>query len=229
MFDLNVAIINWRKALGAQPNFQKTDLEELEDHLREEIAELEQSGLSQEEAFLIASRRLGNPEDLNGEFAIADPERRRSFRLSWMITGALALVFLLLASEVLTNMGTGALLRFPGHPQSPFGLVGLGWFGGLMRMVLLILGAVFVWRLVATDRSAHKLKNISGGKVAFGALLLVLLAMATRMGSQHYFMMGTHEMVDFGTISLVLAYFKMFMLIIFPVLLLVGLWRLVKS
>ena len=71
--------------------FDDPDLDELEDHLREEIGVLEAAGLSTEEAYLVACRRLGKPEDLSGEFAIADPERRRSFRLSWMIIGALAL------------------------------------------------------------------------------------------------------------------------------------------
>ena len=119
MFDLNEAIVQWRGALKAQPNVQSSDLDELEDHLREEISNLSGSGLTEEEIFLVSSRRLGKPEDLNGEFAIADPTTRRNFRLRWMVTGALALIFLWLASDALTNFGAGALGSIPGTQFQP--------------------------------------------------------------------------------------------------------------
>lgn len=48
--------------------FSDSDIDELEDHLREEIASLMQNSLSEEEAFLIAVRRIGNPPSLSNEF-----------------------------------------------------------------------------------------------------------------------------------------------------------------
>jgi len=228
MFDLNTAIKNWRAALAAQPGLRDSDLDELEDHLREETDALRQTGLSEEEAFLVACRRLGKPEDLGGEFAIADPERRRSFRLSWMIIGALSLLFLILAAEVVTNIGTGTLTRFPSLPVALHGPHGLGWIGGGLRLLVLVIGGVLIWRLLATDRSAHRLKRLGAGTVIFGALWLAGLALVMRVGSQVFYFGGFPE-ADIATISMIGAWFQLLTLLVLPVVLLVGLWRLVRS
>ncbi len=142
MFDLNEAIRQWRAAMGAQPNIEAADLEEFEDHLREEVGNLEGQGLSQEEAFLVSSRRIGRPEDLNGEFAIADPARRRSFRLRWMIVGALSLMFLWLAADTFSSLGAGAWRFFPGYPHPVFGVFGPGGVSGLFRLLALVIGGL---------------------------------------------------------------------------------------
>lgn len=228
MFDLNSAIKNWRDALKAQPSFRGSDLDELEDHLREETTALQGGGLSEEEAFLVACRRLGKPEDLNGEFAIADPARRRSFRLSWMITGALALIFLWLASAVLSNFGAGMLGRIPGESMFLRGPIGLGWMAGSIRLISLVLGCLLIWRLLATDRSSHRLRKMRGRTIIGISLLLAFLALAARTGSQMLFFGGlTHD----GTmeVAVVSSYINMFMLLVLPVLLLVGLWRVIRS
>jgi len=228
MFDLNAAIGNWRAALAAQPGFSDSDLDELEDHLREEIGTLEAADLSTEEAFLVACRRLGKPEDLSGEFAIADPERRRSFRLSWMITGALALLFLLLAAEVLTNIGLGTLGRIPGDQFLPLNGLGMGWVSAGIKLAVLIIGGLLIWRLLATDRSAHRLKRLGVGTIAAVALVLAGLALAARIGSRVYFFGGLPG-ADMPAITAFLAWIQFLVLLVLPVLLLVGLWRLVRS
>lgn len=76
MFDLNKAIAGWRQDLNAQRTMHAADLDELEDHLREEIGGLMAGGLSEEEAFQVARMRLGSPGELGGEFAMADPAGR---------------------------------------------------------------------------------------------------------------------------------------------------------
>lgn len=228
MFDLNTAIKNWRAALAAQPGFSDADLDELEDHLREEIGALEATGLSAEEGFLVACRRLGKPEDLSGEFAIADPERRRSFRLSWMITGALALLFLLLAAEVLTNFGLGTLDRIPGDQFLPLRGMGMGWVSAGMKLAVLVIGGLLIWRLLATDRSAHRLKRLGGGTVVAVALGLAGLALAARIGSRVYFFGGLPG-GDITSVAVFMAWIQFLVLLILPVLLLVGLWRLARS
>lgn len=49
------------------------DLAELESHLRESTGQLQAHGLNEEEAFLIAVRRLGNERELAREFAKVAP------------------------------------------------------------------------------------------------------------------------------------------------------------
>ena len=69
MFDVNEAIIRWREGLAQGEACGKSDLEELECHLREQIEELSRSGLSAEEAFWIAVHRIGETGSLTREFA----------------------------------------------------------------------------------------------------------------------------------------------------------------
>ena len=45
------------------------DVDELEDHLRHQIAELNAAGLAADEAFLVAVKRMGDLDDLSREFA----------------------------------------------------------------------------------------------------------------------------------------------------------------
>lgn len=87
-FDLNAAVAAGRAEL-AQVGLGAGELDELEDHLRAQHAELLATGLSADEAWLVASRRLGAPRELGREFgtlAAALPSP-----LLWMSIGGLAL------------------------------------------------------------------------------------------------------------------------------------------
>jgi hypothetical protein len=67
-FDLSDAIQRWRQNLAQSAAFHSADLDELEGHLRDAISALQASGLSSEESFLIASRRIGTRHTLESEF-----------------------------------------------------------------------------------------------------------------------------------------------------------------
>ncbi|MGH8947489.1 MAG: permease prefix domain 1-containing protein, partial [Acidimicrobiia bacterium] len=62
-------IEEWRAFLQQSPAVDGRDLEELEDHLRDQIADLMEAGLTADEAFLIAVKRLGSIDELSREFA----------------------------------------------------------------------------------------------------------------------------------------------------------------
>src|SRR4051812_39783566 len=59
-FDLETAIGNWRAELAHSPAFKQENVDELEAHLRDAVARWKGTGLSSEEAFLIATRRIGH-------------------------------------------------------------------------------------------------------------------------------------------------------------------------
>jgi len=61
-------ISEWRDYCLCSGSISDADIDELEDHLREETASLIQKSLSEEEAFLIAVRRMGSPPSLSKEF-----------------------------------------------------------------------------------------------------------------------------------------------------------------
>ena len=67
-FDLNSAIQRWRGNLAQSTSLSAASLDELESHVRDSSAALMRSGLSAEEAFLIASRRMGPGIRLESEF-----------------------------------------------------------------------------------------------------------------------------------------------------------------
>src|SRR4051794_28704824 len=58
-YNLNAEIQQWREALAQSPAFNSENLNELESHLRDSVARLRASGLSEEEALLIATKRIG--------------------------------------------------------------------------------------------------------------------------------------------------------------------------
>lgn len=80
MFDLNRAIIGWRKSLQKSPDIQETDLAELESHLRDEIEARIERGLDPEAAFRTAAADSAPAAELGVEFELARlGGRRRSF------------------------------------------------------------------------------------------------------------------------------------------------------
>ena len=73
MHDLESKIADWRNHLRDAESVTQDTLDELEEHLRDSIAELMASGLTGDEAVLIASRRLGDSSQLAHEFHNATP------------------------------------------------------------------------------------------------------------------------------------------------------------
>ena len=65
----------WRAHLRRSRAITGSDAEELEDHLREQIASLSGGGLSEDEAFLVAVKRMGAIDALTREFAREHSDR----------------------------------------------------------------------------------------------------------------------------------------------------------
>src|SRR3990170_3924246 len=62
-------IAEWRAYVAKAPAVNGRDLDELETHLRDQIAELGAAGLTADEAFLVAVKRMGDLDTLSREFA----------------------------------------------------------------------------------------------------------------------------------------------------------------
>ncbi len=72
---LEEQIYQWRSYLSRRQAIQSVDVAELEDHLREQIAGLTDAGLSSDEAFLVAVKRMGDLDSVSREFAREHSER----------------------------------------------------------------------------------------------------------------------------------------------------------
>ena len=88
-FNLNEAIRRWQQNLGTSPAFKADNLEELASHLRASVQNLKADGLSEEEAFQIATQRLGERGALEREFAKVTPSATWSLPvlLFWIVAG----------------------------------------------------------------------------------------------------------------------------------------------
>jgi hypothetical protein len=73
--ELEAQIGRWRGYVQRRQAISPADIDELEDHLREQIADRQATGLDDEEAFLVAIKRLGNLDAVSREFAREHSDR----------------------------------------------------------------------------------------------------------------------------------------------------------
>ena len=72
---LEEGIAEWRSYLRRHQAIHSVDAAELEDHLRSQAGALAEAGLTEDEAFLIAVKRIGELDALSREFAREHSER----------------------------------------------------------------------------------------------------------------------------------------------------------
>jgi len=93
MFNLEQSIVEWRQRMLAAGIKTPVPLEELENHLREDIAQQMQSGLNAQPAFDIAAKRIGHALELKKEFKKvgAPMEMQKIIKLAGVILVAVTL------------------------------------------------------------------------------------------------------------------------------------------
>jgi hypothetical protein len=73
--ELETQIAQWCRYLRRHHTISAADVDEMEDHLREQVADLTEAGLSEDEAFLIAVKRMGSTDAISREFAREHSDR----------------------------------------------------------------------------------------------------------------------------------------------------------
>jgi len=170
---------DWRAAVQRGGAVDAADADELESHLRDQIAELETAGLTGEEAFQIAVGRLGKVDQLTAEYArehgdrmwkqLRPPATDEPGRLSIALMlgfAALAAAIVLIA-RFLASSTTSDMLLLNG-PISPWFVRDLGLF------VLPVLAAYFV----VVRRTPRNRALVLAGVVAVLALAVNLFPYA---------------------------------------------------
>lgn len=89
MFNLDEAIGQWRVNMACGGACSKSDLDELESHVRDQVDHLLSANLSHEEALSVALHRIGNPDALRAEYAKVNSAGLWQERLLWMLVGIL--------------------------------------------------------------------------------------------------------------------------------------------
>jgi hypothetical protein len=86
-FDLNSEIARWRAELDQSGALAADNLDELEGHLRDSVQDLQSRGLSDEEAFMVAGRRVGSSRALVSEFSKVRANQVWIDRTLWIVVG----------------------------------------------------------------------------------------------------------------------------------------------
>jgi len=175
-FNLEGALAKWREELAQKSELSTEQARELETHVRDSFAALAQIGLSEEERFLIAIRRIGKPEQLGAEYEKLP--RRTHSRVSrttrvliW--AGAIGSFLALALGELIGASSRGFIPGTnPGqwHPGSVL-LAAFYDAGWLLALLMTASGAAgLLWAYLRAKRSVVRYAIIGG------ALLLGLVA-----------------------------------------------------
>lgn len=130
MSELERQVRAWRESIRAVGSLTGDDVEELEAHLMDSARDLRRVGLSEEEAMLVALRRVGGPSMLAVEYRKVNPGLVWARRCYWMTAGFLAFTLALGAIRVLSHAGAWLTLG-TGSADAWFLIVGLCGLGGL--------------------------------------------------------------------------------------------------
>ncbi len=139
-FDLNAALRDWRAGLAASPAFKPDDLDQLEAHLRDSVATLQATGLSTNEAFVVAQLRLGTPAALGGEFAKQNFANIWLQRLTWLVAGYMGINLFTRLVSSLGTLAAVALHQFSGANRH------LATCDLLVQLAVLVGSLVFCFR-----------------------------------------------------------------------------------
>lgn len=174
MSNIGQRIRDWRDTLARSEAFEAGDLDELEDHLRDEMANLVAVGLSEVEAFEIATRRLGSVDALDNEFRKVNAEAIRGRRIQWMLAGYLAVVCVVAVIRLFGNVFVSI--------GAAYGIVGSGLvavYGS--ACVACTLGFLFLLTTKAragalsfVDRARKRAQSMPGALFILAAVVLMV-------------------------------------------------------
>jgi hypothetical protein len=174
MFDLSKSTADWLGDLKQSGAFEDSHLEELGSHLRDDIEQLMDKGLSEKEAFWVATSRVGTREELPEEYAKTNSRAVWRHRFLWMVVGILA--FLVLNFLIgLLSYGTTLVAVLSGIDDD------LAVMVSLSMQILLTCGALasayFILSRDSFDLSSHyrKARRSRSRIVVFYAIPLALL------------------------------------------------------
>lgn len=170
--DLEARIGQWRTAVLRGRVIDGADADELEGHLREQIADLEAAGLHADEAFLIAVRRLGAVDRLTAEFAREHGERLwKQLTLAPVEGGPrrplLAMVGFTAVAAVLIHVGR-LLATMPGSPTLVLGGPTASWF--VRDMSLFVLPVLVAYFAVLRRMPRRRVAALAGAVVLLAAI-----------------------------------------------------------
>jgi hypothetical protein len=203
MSDLEQQIAQWRAELARSQSVGARDIDELDDHLREEIGRLKGTGLSETETFLVARHRLGDTSTLATEFRKVNGDCRSLERASMM---AIGIVAYLLGGYAVAGLSASSVLAAAllGIRGQALGLIGLGVEVALVGcFVVLASWTILRWSrrpLVHVSKASRRPVTL----LLTVALVNTALVLGQRASSFATIRLLSAE--EFGSIALTLQY-----------------------
>jgi hypothetical protein len=223
MFDLNDAIQQWRGRLGEACG--RSDLEELETHLLEEMEALRASGLSEQEAFWVGTHRLGDPQSLVKEYAKINTLVRWKPRIFWMAAGVLG-YFILNSFSVATGKLLACALLFTGLNGTMLGIADcLGMFfllGG--AFYLLYLSAKHGW----FQKSFSNIVKSNKGRILFFTAMILVFNLIRLVAPAANWLMQTRLLTpsEYGNnVIISIIVYPIFWSLVLPILLIIIMFK----
>jgi hypothetical protein len=142
-------ISQWRSYLLRRQAIHMVDVTELEDHLRQQLADLVDSGLAPDEAFLVAVKRMGSLDALSREFAREHSERL--WKQLVMVSATPGTEHARISSDTIVAFSLAAAaalaIKVPALLGLPFGNEADGFYlRNLSLFVLPLLAVYFAWK-----------------------------------------------------------------------------------
>jgi hypothetical protein len=171
MFDLEMAINNWRRQTEPFCNGDSSDLDELEDHLREEVATLTRAGRTEQDAWAAAVAKLGEPAILSREFAKID---RLSMFDRCAFSAMLGAAAIIVAALFVSLMTRGQ--RIVNQPVLAFHVttITLGYLAGLFAAAFAGYNAL---RAFLAKRTIPALTGVTLRLVRFGSVIAAVFSL----------------------------------------------------
>ena len=182
MFQLEHELRKWTSRIDRLESMRDCDIEELEQHVRDSITELTPKGLTEEEAFLVATHRVGEPIAVGREFGKVNGDHAWARRVFWMLAGFLFFEVCQMAITAVAGFGQ-VLAALVGGDGTVMGYVSVGitalcWLGL----------AIGFYRRTATQNDGYFvgrfLSQAPGRVLGIGVVLIVVLTTLTKLGSQ---------------------------------------------
>jgi hypothetical protein len=227
MFDLNEKISMWRSNLARSETLAGSDIDELESHLHEEIEQLTALKLSDEEAFLVATHRLGTTDSLATEYEKINSSLKFKRRLSLMIAGILAYLlatyFAFSASKVWVWLAAIGGLR-------GFKLGFIGFISQILTLVATIFFGYFICKLILHSSGFRKQINKLTTRLILLLSLLVILIIISVSGILFpVIVVRNIGPQEYAQVAHSLTYSQLLWSVLFPFLLVILLIKLRRS
>lgn len=221
MFQLDNAADNWRNGLLDNQNMADSDVAELESHLRDEIDSLMLAGLSDQEAFMVASHRIGRHGDVGQEFAKVNPTlawRRRAF---WMFFGILVSMVVGGIADICSKGSTALLASLNVNAY------GAGIMAILIHIgVFLVLLFAVIFSLVLFTKGIRR--KLSMSVVLVCCIITIFILKAVSFAIQ-IFVMNLYGMESLAQLSLGSRYGMLAWAVLWPLIVVAMLFMLWSS